>query len=132
MKMIEATRQYKNMFYEHGWTTPEAAEREKGNHAHGDAPSAYERLSKYFEDNRLKIDILFIDSWHTYENAMLDWRYYRPLLNSPALVICDDIQEGGGPESPISGMLDFWDKLPEPKFLNENLHPGTNMGFLKT
>jgi predicted O-methyltransferase YrrM len=123
--MKSATRKYPNLLYIQGWTNPEAYQREKGKHYYdGDACNAIELIDK-------EIDILFIDSWHNYENAMLDWTYYKPLLNSPALVICDDIQEGGGPESPISGMMQFWQELPEPKFLNANLHPGTNMGFLE-
>jgi hypothetical protein len=62
---------------------------------------------------------------------MDDFETYKSLLSSPALVICDDIQDGGGPESPIQGMMQFWGEMPEPKFLNSNLHPGTNMGFVK-
>lgn len=124
-----ACLEYSNMRYIRGWTNPVAAEREKGNHSLGDAPNACDEVRAIMFNANRKIDILFIDSWHTYDNAVLDWQYYKPLLNSPALVICDDIQGGYGPA--ISGMLDFWNELPEPKFLNANLHPGTNMGFLK-
>jgi predicted O-methyltransferase YrrM len=114
-KMLEACEVFSNIIY-----------LERGNHALGDALSVRPRIK-----HAGKIDILFIDSWHTYENAMLDWEYYEPLLNSPALVICDDIQDGEIAGAPISGMLRFWSELPEPKFLNGNLHPGTMMGFLK-
>ncbi len=125
-KMQAAADRYPNLMYVQGWTTDAEAQAQAGHHALGDAPSAYQAVKA-----ERKIDILFIDSWHVYEHAALDWAAYQPLLNSPALVICDDIQDGGGPESPISGMMQFWNELPEPKFLNANLHPGTNIGFVK-
>ena len=28
-------------------------------------------------------------------------------------------------------MVDFWNELPEPKFLDSRIHPGIPMGFLK-
>lgn len=126
-KMEEACLQFPNLRYIQGWSTDQEAEAQRGHHHLGDAPSAYPEILALDR----KTDILFIDSWHTYDHAMLDWLAYSPLLNSPALVICDDIQAGGGPQSPISGMMRFWDEMPEPKFLNSNLHPGTQMGFVQ-
>jgi predicted O-methyltransferase YrrM len=125
--MEEAVDRYSNLMYVQGWTTQNLADSQAGNHMLGDAPSAFPQVLKV----ERKIDILFIDSWHNYEYAREDWETYKILLNNPALVICDDIQAGGGPENPISGMLQFWNELPEPKFLNSNLHPGTNLGFIK-
>ncbi len=125
-KMEDACKEYPNLKYIQGWSTDQEAEAQKGDHYLGDAPSAYPEILKLEQ----KIDILFVDSWHVYEHAMLDWNAYSPLLNIPALVICDDIQDGGGPESPISGMMAFWDQFPDPKFVNSKLHPGTNMGFV--
>lgn len=75
------------------------------------------------------IDILFIDSWHQYEYAVRDWNDYSPLLSSPALVICDDIIGGYG--AVIAGMLDFWHELPGEKFLENRVHVGYPMGFVK-
>lgn len=124
-KMLQACSIYDNLTYIQGWTNPKLATSQFGQHSLGNAPDALLRITEMSR----KIDILFIDSWHVYDNAVLDWQHYRPLLASSALIICDDIQGGYGPA--ISGMLDFWDELPEPKFLNANLHPGTNMGFLK-
>jgi len=72
------------------------------------------------------ISILFIDAWHDYKYAKLEWDLYSPLLANPALVICDDITAGYN----FDGMLKFWDELPEPKFLNNDLHPGVPMGFV--
>jgi len=122
-----ACLEYPNIHYVRGWSNPELAAREFGKHELGNAPDAFFTVKGFNK----KIDILFIDSWHTYENALMDWGTYKPLFNSPALVICDDIQEGETDGSPVSGMMHFWRELPEPKFLNGNLHPGTQVGFLK-
>lgn len=130
LKILEAQDNFNNLIYYQGWTTDNIAAQQRGKHHRGDIESAYPKIAHYIERNGQKIDILFIDSWHCYEYAKEDFEIYRPLLNSPALVICDDIQDGGGPESPIQGMMQFWEELPEPKFLNANLHPGTNMGFV--
>jgi len=124
MKMLEACERYSNIQYLQGWTNPELTESQKDKHSLGNAPNALPSVPH-------GIDILFIDSWHTYDNAMLDWKYYKPLLNSPALVICDDIQDGEVLNSPIYGMLRFWREMSQPKFLNGNLHPGTNLGFMR-
>lgn len=129
MKILEAQDNFTNIIYYQGWTTPALAEEQKGKHHRGDVESAYQRVLDYWTHHG--IDILFIDSWYCYEYAKADFETYRPFLNNPALVICDDIQAGGGPESPIQGMMKFWEEMPEPKFLNSNLHPGTNLGFVE-
>jgi predicted O-methyltransferase YrrM len=131
LKVLAAQDEFSNLIYYQGWSTPELSEKNKGQHLRGDAQSAHQMVSDTLEHYQQKIDILFIDSWHCYEYATMDYEAYRPLLSSPALIICDDIQAGGGPESPIQGMMKFWEEMPEPKFLNSNLHPGTNMGFVK-
>lgn len=125
-RMLEVAERFANIVYIQGWTNPELAASQYGKHALGNAPNALPQVMEYG-----KIDILFIDSWHTYQNARIDFDTYQPLLNSPALVICDDIQAGGDEYSPISGMLRFWEELPGEKFLNATLHPGTNLGFVK-
>lgn len=131
LKVLAAQDLYPNLIYHRGWTTPRIAIENRGKHALGNVGDVYETIVNHTIFYGKKIDILFIDSWHCYEYAMEDWKVYGPLMSSPGLVICDDIQEGGGPESPIQGMMQFWDELPEPKFLNNNIHPGTNMGFVK-
>jgi predicted O-methyltransferase YrrM len=75
-----------------------------------------------------RIDVLFIDSWHEYNQAKKDWEAYRPLLEKGALVICDDILKGT-PGSGIDNMEKFWDEMDYNKFLNTNLHKGYPMGF---
>jgi predicted O-methyltransferase YrrM len=131
LKTLAIQDSFPNLIYYRGWSTPELAAINQGQHFRGDVDSAYQRILDTLEHYQQKIDILFIDSWHCYEYAKADYEAYKPLLDSPAIIICDDIQAGGGPESPIQGMMQFWDELPEPKFLNANLHPGTNLGFVK-
>lgn len=131
LKVLEAQDVFPNLIYYQGWTSPQLAASQKGHHARGDVGDVYQKIVDHTTYYNRGIDILFIDSWHCYEYAKLDFETYKPLLSSPALVICDDIQAGGGPESPIQGMLEFWNELPGPKFLNANLHPGTNLGFVK-
>ncbi len=124
-RMLEAETQYPNLHYIQGWTNLRLAVREKGRHALGNAPNAFPEILSFECD----INILFIDSWHQYNEATFDWWEYQPLLSSPSLVICDDIIGGYG--AGIGGMLDFWNELPGEKFLNDTLHPGYPMGFLK-
>lgn len=74
------------------------------------------------------IDILFIDAWHTYEYAKLEWELYKPSLADHALVIVDDIfdQEGATVD-----MVKFWDEFDYPKELTQHLHSWIPMGFLE-
>lgn len=130
-RMLAACANCHNLVYLQGWTTPGAAKRNKGMHALGDMKDVYQEVinNTLYENNM--INILFIDSWHHYEYAKEDWSVYSPLLGYPSLIICDDIIDGDDPQAPIYGMMDFWDEMPSTKFLNSNLHPGSNMGFVK-
>jgi predicted O-methyltransferase YrrM len=130
-KMLEACANYPNLVYLQGWTTSEAAKKNIGLHALGDKKSVYEDVINHTLYHNNMVDILFIDSWHHYEYAMEDWNVYAPLLGFPSLVICDDIIDGDNPQAPIYGMIEFWEQMPSTKFLNANLHPGSNMGFVK-
>ena len=125
--MVEAESHYPNLKYLQAWTTDALAQSQYGKHALGNAPSAYPDIVGL----NMPIDILFIDSWHRYEQAMDDWNTYSQLLASPSLVICDDIQEGGDEHSPIQGMYQFWQELPGEKFLENRIHPSSQMGFIK-
>jgi predicted O-methyltransferase YrrM len=129
-RMLEAQKEFPSIVYLQGWTTARAAAKNKGLHTLGDMGDVYQRVVDHTLYYGRGIDILFIDSWHHYEYARGDWEVYKPLLNSPALVICDDIIDGDDSQAPIYGMIQFWDEMPEPKFLNSNLHPGSNMGFV--
>ena len=73
------------------------------------------------------LDVIFIDAWHDYQYAKREWDLYSLLLADTALVICDDITAGYN----FDGMLQFWDELPGEKFLNNGVHPGVPMGFVK-
>jgi predicted O-methyltransferase YrrM len=78
------------------------------------------------------IDLLFIDSWHHYDKAMQDWDAYRPLLSSPALVVCDDIVNS---EPTLHRMVEFWEEISRGRqaFLvsGNEIHHGYPMGFIR-
>jgi len=127
IKTLEASNQYKNIKYCQGWTCDQLYNEEKDLHfQHGQ--NAYPKVLK--ELNGEKIDVLFIDSWHRYDQAVKDWNAYRPLLNSPALVICDDILFGTI-GSGIENMTRFWEELEGEKFLDTSLHAGYPQGYYK-
>lgn len=108
-KMLEVSREFKNLVYLQGFTW--------------DLVESVKSFNK-------KINILFIDSWHRYEYAMIDWEDYSPLLDSPALVICDDVTTDRGPT--MDRMDQFWDELPGEKFLEKSwLHSGIPVGFIR-
>ncbi len=132
-RMLHCCAEFLNIEYLQGWSTHELAESNEGKHALGDAPTAYPDIIELTLKQDKKIDILFIDSWHKYEYAIVDYHIYSQFLSKGALVICDDITDGEGDDLPISGMIRFWDEMPEPKFLNDNLHGNSNtmMGFIK-
>lgn len=73
------------------------------------------------------VSILFIDAWHDYKYAKLEWDLYSPLLANPALVICDDITG----DYNFDGMVKFWEELPGEKFLDNRIHVSVPMGFVK-
>jgi len=118
---------FSNLHYVNGWTCDQLYEEEKDKHLlHG--LNAYPRVLEILAGR--KIDILFIDSWHRYDQAMKDWNAYKPLLNKGAIVICDDIcpgNKGGG----IEDMDKFWDEIKHDKFLTGALHSGYPMGFFR-
>ena len=127
LKTIECTREFENLRYIQGWTCTQLYEEEKDKHSLA-GQNAYPKVLECLGGQ--KIDILFIDSWHRYDQAKKDWEAYKPLLNSPALVICDDILEGTV-GSGIENMVKFWYELEGENFLNGGLHAGYPMGFLK-
>ena len=65
----------------------------------------------------IEVGILFIDSEHTYETTMAQYRKFRPLM-APGGVIClDDIHLG-------EGMDRVWQEISEPKIELPMLHEG--------
>jgi predicted O-methyltransferase YrrM len=124
----DVDKHYHNVIYCRGWTCDKLFEEERMHHLYL-AENAYPKMIKALDGDT--IDILFIDSWHRYDQAMKDWNAYRPLLSKEALVICDDILQGS-PGAGIESMNKFWDEVKgDENFLNTNLHPGYPMGFFK-
>lgn len=66
-----------------------------------------------FEDG--SIDLLFLDSLHTYEHTRAEWEAFRPKLHAGSLVLIDDIAYD-------TGMARFWAELPAPKLELNHLH----------
>ena len=69
-----------------------------------------------FGDNLpVGIDMLFIDSEHTFKHISAEWEIYKNLCNRGAIVILDDIR--------MHDMFTFWESLPYPKLeLTEKCH----------
>lgn len=75
------------------------------------------RLARFLGDSREQstyqmwnpnsIDLLFIDSDHTYACVSEEWRLYEPALADRAIVCLDDIR--------MNDMERFWDELPYEK-----------------
>src|SRR3990167_3201747 len=103
-RCYEAANHYPNLTYINKWTW--------------DAVEDIKALNQ-------AISIIFIDAWHDYKYAKREWDLYYPLLADKALVICDDITTAYN----FEGMIDFWNELPEPKFLDNRVHPGIPFGF---
>ncbi len=74
------------------------------------------------------IDILFIDAWHDEQYVKREWELYSPLLADDALVICDDLMNNAGQ---FAGMEEWWGSFEYQKFLNNEVHPGIPMGFMR-
>lgn len=70
------------------------------------------------------IDILFIDTTHTYNQTMAEYNAYAPFLSDQAVVVLDDLFR--------DGMDRVWSEMPENKVRFDFLHPSaspTDGGF---
>lgn len=67
-----------------------------------------------------EIDILFLDSVHTYQHTTNELKAYRPYLSDKAVVLFDDLFR---PE-----MEGLWESLPSPKLRMDTLHDGAESG----
>lgn len=65
----------------------------------------------------LGIGILFIDSEHTYETTMAQYKKFRPLMVPGGVICLDDIHLG-------EGMDRVWQEISEPKIELPMLHEG--------
>lgn len=67
-----------------------------------------------------EIDILFLDSVHTFEHTTAELKAYQPYLSNRAVVLFDDLFR---PE-----MVGLWESLPSPKLRMDTLHDGAVEG----
>jgi len=68
------------------------------------------------DEGKVKIDILFIDTTHTYERTLNEFKAYKPFLSKRAVVCFDDLFR--------PGMEEAWDKMPGEKVRLDVLHDG--------
>ena len=82
------------------------------------------RLAPTIHHNYGQIDILFIDTTHTYDQTMEEYEAYKPYLAAGAVVCLDDLYR--------EGMDRAWAAMPDPKIRLDGLHVGgsaTDGGF---
>lgn len=118
-RTLEAAGEFANLLYIQGCSTEKVHQLKPG------TVNVFPHVKEFLAEKR--IDFLFIDGWHSDEMARADYETYAPLLAPNALVICDDLCGGDG--AAISGMREFWDRLPGIKYLDGRIHPGYPMGF---
>lgn len=81
------------------------------------------------------IDLLFIDTTHTYKQTMTEYNAYKPYLSDRAIICLDDLFRPEMGDAPIiKGIKQncVWDKMPAPKKRFDFLHPSqapTDGGF---
>jgi predicted O-methyltransferase YrrM len=81
-------------------------------------------ISTFIYESFGKIDVLFIDTTHTYEQTMAEYLAYYPYLSDRAIVCLDDLFR--------PGMDRAWNEMPETKVRFDFLHPSqspTDGGF---
>ena len=78
----------------------------------------FEEYSQDFNTDYLTggIDILFIDSDHTYEQVMTEWTKFSPFVQKDGVVLLDDIHYS-------EDMEKAWNELPGEKLDISHLHP---------
>ena len=111
IEMLKMTHKFPNINYYQGWTW-----------------DVYPQIEKLNQ----KIQILFIDGWHMYDKAMIDWNLYSRILDNNALIICDDLLKGNN--ATIAGMMDFWNEISNgfDKYIEDSdIHSGYPMGFFR-
>lgn len=66
------------------------------------------------------VDILFIDTLHTYEQTMNEYNAWLPYMSDEYVICFDDLFR--------PGMSQVWSELPEPKLRLDRLHDGAVNG----
>ncbi len=61
-----------------------------------------------------EVNILFIDTTHTYQQTMQEYLTYKPFMSMNGVVCLDDLFR--------PGMQEAWDAMPEPKLRLDSLH----------
>lgn len=72
-------------------------------------------------DLGLPINVLFIDSTHEAQHATKEFNLYWSLMQTGGILLADDICLGD--------MRDFWQTVPEPKFIDHTLHRDLGFGI---
>ena len=65
---------------------------------------------------RNPLNLVFFDSTHSKDHAMREFNAYDPYCAKGAIQLFDDVEES-------KDMRSFWNELPEPKMLLNELHP---------
>jgi predicted O-methyltransferase YrrM len=68
----------------------------------------------------MPVDILFIDTVHTYERTMAEYNAWFPELNGNAIIVLDDLFEGD--------MEHAWNEIQGYHIRLDNLHPKSELG----
>ncbi len=76
--------------------------------------------AKFIYDQFGQVDILFIDTIHTYERTMLEYKTWQPFMSDEGIICFDDLLRPGMPK--------LWSALPSPKFRMDYLHDGAENG----
>lgn len=70
------------------------------------------------------IDILHVDTEHTYEQPKEEFNAYKPFLNDGAVVLFDDLH------AKEDAVLQFFNELPYPKIQDDQLHKVCGYGVM--
>lgn len=87
-------------------------------------PNFYYRVGdsvELAEQMKQPVDILFIDTLHTYEQTMKEYNAWLPHLSDKAVICLDDLFRK-------EGMGQAWAEMPEPKLRLDTLHDGAECG----
>lgn len=66
------------------------------------------------------VGLLFIDTVHTYERTMAEWRAWEPWMAREAVICLDDLLR--------PGMNQAWNEVPWENVRIDSLHPGSTEG----
>lgn len=70
-----------------------------------------------------KVDILFIDTDHTYDRTLAEYKAWKPYMKKGGVICFDDLFRHGTGE--VKSMRDAWDKIEGKKVRLDHLHDGT-------